>query len=256
MSVVPVAMAVLTVMAVQAIWPCVPLTAVDAIHGFYAIDPLLILHFDPTLLERASLLAGRAYSGPPGGRQARNNGSRICGKIGRVRALDGATAAGSSWRSRPPPEARSRPAPNRAGRRPRRRGGRRSADFSRIRVEGPERAAQDLDLELVEGVERGPAALDRAAPPLGRVVLALQRDQRVDAADGAERRRRLRRLSAPRPRRPRSRRTRRGAARTRSQPGRWRSIRRCACAASLGDRNAEASRNTAKGGPVWLTAGK
>src|SRR4051812_50153681 len=54
----------------------------DAIHGFYAVEPLLILHFNPTLLERASLLAGRAYSVPPRGRQARNNGRRICGKIG------------------------------------------------------------------------------------------------------------------------------------------------------------------------------
>src|SRR5215212_8365722 len=54
----------------------------DAIHGFYAVDPLLILHFDPTLLERASLLARRAYSVPPGARQARKYGSRICGQIG------------------------------------------------------------------------------------------------------------------------------------------------------------------------------
>src|SRR5438552_1673348 len=47
-------------------------------------------------------------------------------------------------------------------------------------------------------VERAPTALDRAAAPLGRVVLALQRDQGVDAANGAERRRglcRFRRLA-------------------------------------------------------------
>jgi hypothetical protein len=54
----------------------------DAIHGFYAVDSLLILHFNPTLPERASLLAGRAYRAPPGARQARNHGSRICAKMG------------------------------------------------------------------------------------------------------------------------------------------------------------------------------
>ena len=73
------------------------------------------------------------------------------------------------------------------------------AEFGRRRLQplqrrGAERAAQHLDLELVQHVERGPPALDRAALSLGRVVLALQRDQRVDAADGAERCRRLRRL--------------------------------------------------------------
>ena len=31
---------------------------------------------------------------------------------------------------------------------------------------GAKRAAEDLDLELVEGIEGGPAAPDRAAPPL------------------------------------------------------------------------------------------
>jgi hypothetical protein len=57
---------------------------------------------------------------------------------------------------------------------------------------GAKRAAEDLDLEFVEGVEGGPAPLDRAAAPLGRVVLTLQRDQRVDAADDGERGDRLR----------------------------------------------------------------
>jgi hypothetical protein len=32
--------------------------ALDAVHGFHAVDCLLILHFDPTLLERASLARG------------------------------------------------------------------------------------------------------------------------------------------------------------------------------------------------------
>ena len=37
-------------------------------------------------------------------------------------------------------------------------------------------------------VERGAAAFDRALAPLREFVLALQRDQRIDAADGAQRR--------------------------------------------------------------------
>ena len=45
---------------------------------------------------------------------------------------------------------------------------------------------------VVEGVEGGPAPLDRPAAPLRRVILTLQGDQRVDAADGAERGDRLR----------------------------------------------------------------
>lgn len=59
---------------------------------------------------------------------------------------------------------------------------------------GAKCAAEDFDLEFVEGVKGGPAALDRAAAPLRRVILTLQGDQRVDAANGAERSDRLRRF--------------------------------------------------------------
>src|SRR5262245_61107610 len=51
---------------------------------------------------------------------------------------------------------------------------------------GIERARQQADLELVERVERGAAARQRAAAALGRVLDSLQRDQRVDAADRAQ----------------------------------------------------------------------
>ena len=43
-----------------------------------------------------------------------------------------------------------------------------AAALSCCRVAGVEVAAQQPDLELVERVERGPAPLDRVAPPLGR----------------------------------------------------------------------------------------
>src|SRR6187549_2137621 len=57
---------------------------------------------------------------------------------------------------------------------------------------GAERAAEHLNLELIQGVEGVPAPPDGAAAPLRRVILTLQGDQCVDAADGAERGGRLR----------------------------------------------------------------
>ena len=58
--------------------------------------------------------------------------------------------------------------------------------MSRPSVAGVEVAAEEPDLELVEGIEREPAALDGVAPPLGRILDTLQRNKRVDAADGAQ----------------------------------------------------------------------
>src|SRR5919107_419409 len=48
-------------------------------------------------------------------------------------------------------------------------------------------AAEDLDLELIQGVEGGPPAPHGAPPPLGGVVLTLQSDESIDAADRAKR---------------------------------------------------------------------
>src|SRR4029077_3466219 len=49
----------------------------------------------------------------------------------------------------------------------------------RALVDGP---GQQPELELVEGIERAAAMLDRTAAPLRRLLNALQRDERVDAA--------------------------------------------------------------------------
>ena len=50
---------------------------------------------------------------------------------------------------------------------------------------GVKRASEQPDLELVERIERDPAALDRALAALERVLDPLQGDQGVDAADHA-----------------------------------------------------------------------
>src|SRR5204863_10147772 len=99
----------------------VAILPVGTVMAVYAVDPLLILHFDPTLLERASLLSGELIVC---GRVPDKHGNMAAG-YAENSGLPGATAADASWRSRPPGEDRSRPAPNRAGRRRRRRGGRR-----------------------------------------------------------------------------------------------------------------------------------
>ena len=57
-----------------------------------------------------------------------------------------------------------------------------------------ERAGKQTDLEFVERVERPAAVLDRAAAAFDRILDALQRDQRVDAAEGAQGDRRALRL--------------------------------------------------------------
>ena len=51
-------------------------------------------------------------------------------------------------------------------------------------------AAEQPDLELVERIERYPAALNRMLATLGRVLEPLQGNERIDAADGAQRGRR------------------------------------------------------------------
>ena len=184
----------LTVVAIQAI--AAALCAVDgfdAVHGLYAVDPLLILHFDPTLLERASLLAGRAYSVPPRGRQARNNGRRICGKIGSferetryrrglilaISTSSRSSISASTESSRSSPELSLSSA---------------VAAFSRCSVEGPGAPPRTSSLSSSSTSRAVRPRVDRAALSLGRVVLTLQREQGVDAADGAERSRRQRRL--------------------------------------------------------------
>ncbi len=180
MAVVSIAVAVLAVMAI------VPVRTVMAI---YVLDPLLILHFDPPYSKRASLLAGRAYRAPPGAGQARNNGSPLFGKIGGLWAT-GRAHFGDLDRQ---PGSRSRPAPNRAGRR---RSCRKGRPWPTSAAAGREakRAAEDLDLEFVEGVEGGSAALHRAAAPLRRVILTCRAISASMPPMVAERSGRLRRF--------------------------------------------------------------
>ena len=130
------------------------------------------------------------------------------------------------------------------------------ADFSRSRVEGPSVPPRTSILSSSQGVEGSSAALDRAPAPLGRVVLTLQGDQRVDAADGAERGGRLVDFGASlssteKP--PAA--ARRGADAFATWAAAFDPVMRMTLT-GLGDRHAEASRSTAKGGPVWLIAGK
>ena len=154
--------------------------------------------------------------------------------------------------------ARSRPAASRGRyRRSRPCRSRRRPNFSRRRVACDRRAAEQADLELVEHIERHPAALDRTLPPLGRVLEPLQGDQRVDAADGAQPDRRSGRAwSLARP----SDEERRCAAppdrgRGRERPS-VRSVQRCACRGRRLARARGASRSPVTGRSVWLIGGK
>src|ERR1051326_8898272 len=61
-------------------------------------------------------------------------------------------------------------------------------------VEG---AAQKPELDLVEGIECAAAVFHHTAAALDRILDALQRDQRIDAADGAQRQRRAWRRGRP-----------------------------------------------------------
>ena len=213
--------------------------------------PFLFFILTPPELQRASLLAGRAYSAAAHTRQAGKIGSRnpcakrrfLAAQRGVILAISTATRSSISA---------STASSFGVARGVQQVGGDRLQPHQR---RGAERPAQQLDLELVQRVERDPAAADRAAPALGLLVLALQRDQGVDAADGAQRRHRLRRprrlvlgdgKSAGR--RPLGRRRRR-------RPVRWRSVRRCAWR-RLPGRGGNPPRNTAKGRPVWLIPGK
>ena len=128
-------------------------------------------------------------------------------------------------------------------------------DFSRISVEGPSAPASSSTLSSSSTSSATRPRLDRAAAALRLLVLALQRDQRVDAADGAQRRHRLRRPRAPRSRRPKIRRPQPAWSPTERRPGRWRSVRRCAWR-RLPAEAADPPRNTAEGRPVWLIRGK
>ena len=218
MPVEAIAVAVLTVVAVLAIQccRCVPFTA------FTPLIPFLFFISTPPYSNEPPCSRGELIVAPPGAGQARNNGSRICGKIGAFR--------------------RRRPLPRRAhlgdfdlqakldlGQHriePVVAGGVAKVGRGRLqphRVEGPSVPPRT---SILSSSRASSAIRPRltARRSLGRVVLALQRDQRVDAADGAERGGGCVDFGASpssteKPPAPR------GAARTRSRPGRRRSIR-------------------------------
>ena len=180
------------------LWPFRPFLAVVTrcwhltIHGFYAVDPLLVLHFDPTLLERASLLAGRAYRasrvpdkhgimaanmrehrGLESGRNGLPGGPILAISTSRRSSISASTAS-----SRSSPEAS------------RKVGGGRLQPQQGRRPEGPPRTSI---LSSSEGIERHPAPLDRAARrsagsscPCSAISASMPPMVRSDAAAGVD----------------------------------------------------------------------